>query len=50
VLAGALILREPLTARLLGALVFVGFGIYLVNRPAYRPVMPAGEMAVGDKN
>jgi drug/metabolite transporter (DMT)-like permease len=50
VLAGALILREPLTARLLGALVFVGLGIYLVNRPTYRPVMPAGQMAVGDKN
>ena len=33
VLAGAILLKEPITSRLLLALVFVGLGIYLVNRP-----------------
>jgi drug/metabolite transporter (DMT)-like permease len=33
VLAGGLLLNEPLTSRLLVALVLVGTGIYLVNRP-----------------
>ena len=32
--AGALVLGEPLTARLLLALVLVAFGIFLVNKPA----------------
>ena len=34
VLAGGLLLNEPLTGRLIVALVLVGTGIYLVNRPA----------------
>ena len=33
VLAGGLLLKEPITAKLLIALVCVGLGIYLVNRP-----------------
>jgi drug/metabolite transporter (DMT)-like permease len=33
VIAGALILNEPITGKLLAALVCVGLGIYLVNRP-----------------
>jgi drug/metabolite transporter (DMT)-like permease len=32
VLAGGVLLDEPLTGRLLAALVLVGLGIYLVNR------------------
>jgi drug/metabolite transporter (DMT)-like permease len=34
VLAGGLLLNEPMTGMLLLALVLVGSGIYLVNRPA----------------
>lgn len=34
VLAGGLLLNEPMTSSLLLALVLVGIGIYLVNRPA----------------
>jgi len=37
VLAGALLLGEPVTASLLAGLVLVGVGIYLVNRPAAAP-------------
>ena len=37
VLAGALLLGEPVTAHLLTALVLVGTGIYLVNRPPREP-------------
>jgi drug/metabolite transporter (DMT)-like permease len=33
VMAGGLLLNEPLTIRLLFALLYVGTGIYLVNRP-----------------
>jgi drug/metabolite transporter (DMT)-like permease len=33
VIAGGLLLNEPLTIRLIFALMFVGTGIYLVNRP-----------------
>jgi drug/metabolite transporter (DMT)-like permease len=33
VLAGGLLLNEPITVKLLLALLFVGLGIYLVNRP-----------------
>jgi drug/metabolite transporter (DMT)-like permease len=33
VLAGGLLLNEPITSKLLLALLFVGIGIYLVNRP-----------------
>lgn len=35
-LAGALLLSEPLTARLVVALALVAFGIFLVNRPCRR--------------
>ncbi len=34
VLAGAMLLKEPITISLLMALLLVGIGIYLVNRPA----------------
>lgn len=41
VLAGGLMLDEPLTVKLLLALVCVGLGIYLVNRPTPNaPVLP----------
>jgi drug/metabolite transporter (DMT)-like permease len=33
VLAGGLLLKEPITSKLILALIFVGIGIYLVNRP-----------------
>ena len=33
VIAGGLLLNEPLTIRLIFALIFVGTGIYLINRP-----------------
>lgn len=33
VLAGGLLLKEPITSKLILALIFVGVGIYLVNRP-----------------
>jgi drug/metabolite transporter (DMT)-like permease len=33
VLAGGLLLNEPITGALLLALALVGIGIYLVNRP-----------------
>ena len=36
VIAGGTLLREPITGLLLLALVLVGSGIYLVNRPAVR--------------
>ncbi|RJP20054.1 MAG: DMT family transporter [Deltaproteobacteria bacterium] len=36
VIAGGTILREPITGKLLIALMLVGTGIYLVNRPAVR--------------
>ena len=36
-LAGMLLLEEPATPRLLAALVAVGVGIWLVNRPARAP-------------
>ncbi|MBI5905207.1 MAG: DMT family transporter [Deltaproteobacteria bacterium] len=36
VIAGGTLLREPITGKLLVALVLVGMGIYLVNRPAVR--------------
>ena len=35
-LAGALLLGEPVTSRLLVALTAVALGIYVVNRPARR--------------
>lgn len=38
---GALVLGEPLTPRLGAALVLVGLGIYVVNRPRRRPLAPA---------
>jgi drug/metabolite transporter (DMT)-like permease len=38
VMAGGLLLNEPMTRMLLLALTLVGSGIYLVNRPA--PAMP----------
>lgn len=37
VIAGGTLLHEPITAMLLLALVLVGTGIYLVNRPTARP-------------
>jgi drug/metabolite transporter (DMT)-like permease len=37
VIAGGLLLNEPITSRLLLTLALVGAGIYLVNRPAARP-------------
>jgi len=37
VLAGGTLLHEPITGRLLLALILVGTGIYLVNRPAASP-------------
>ena len=33
VLAGGILLNEPITRMLILALILVGFGIYLVNRP-----------------
>jgi drug/metabolite transporter (DMT)-like permease len=41
VLAGSLLLNEPLTRRLLLALVLVGTGIYLVNRRSAHPAVKA---------
>jgi drug/metabolite transporter (DMT)-like permease len=34
VIAGGFLLNEPITSMLMFALVLVGSGIYLVNRPA----------------
>ncbi len=39
-LAGMMLLGEPATPRLLAALVAVGVGIWLVNRPAQQPAAP----------
>lgn len=41
VIAGALLLDEPLSAGLLVSLVLVGLGIWLVNRPPPAPAKPA---------
>ena len=46
VLAGGLLLNEPITSRLLWTLVLVGTGIYLVNRPAAGQVQPVGMTSV----
>lgn len=43
VLSGGLLLHEPLTTTLLGALVLVGLGIYLVNRPPAGQRLKAGK-------
>jgi drug/metabolite transporter (DMT)-like permease len=50
VLAGGLLLKEPITSRLLAALVLVGSGIYLVNRPPAPRLCgsTAGEPETGD--
>ena len=40
-LAGMMLLGEPATPRLLAALVAVGVGIWLVNRPAQHPALPS---------
>ena len=47
VLAGHLLLDEPLTLLLLGALLLVGSGIYLVNRPVKR-TRPESAVEAGD--
>jgi drug/metabolite transporter (DMT)-like permease len=44
VLAGGVLLDEPITNLLLLSLVLVGAGIYLVNRPAAAPSPEPGEM------
>lgn len=44
VLSGGFLLQEPITRTLLGALVLVGIGIYLVNRPVAGQSLTAGEM------
>jgi drug/metabolite transporter (DMT)-like permease len=43
VIAGALVLNEPITAALLIALALIAAGIYLVNRPVPEPVNLTGE-------
>lgn len=49
VLAGGVLLNEPITSRLLLTLALVGSGIYLVNRPAARKAQRSGLAAVSAK-